>query len=56
VTAIQVARELRAETAGVSLVVDPANEPLMRWYRTLAFGFQRLAPNDPRELRLAMKL
>ena len=55
-SAIRTARELSLATAGPLLAVDPANAELMQWYLGLDFGLQRLAPNDPRILRLAMKL
>ncbi len=55
-SAIRTARDLSHATAGPVLAVDPANEVLMQWYLGLGFGFQRLAPNDPRILRLALKL
>jgi len=55
-SAIRTASELSQVTAGALLAVDPANESLMKWYLKLDFGFQRLASNDPRLLRLAMKL
>jgi hypothetical protein len=55
-TAIAQARALRDTTAGPLLVLDPKNEQLMHWYLGLDFGFNRLAPTDPRSLRLAMKL
>lgn len=55
-SAIRVARDLSHATAGPLLAVDPANADLMEWYLGLDFGFQRLAPNDPRMLRLAVKL
>lgn len=54
--AVQAARALRDDSAGVILAVDPKNESLMDWYLKLEFGFQRIAPNDPRVLRLVMKL
>ena len=55
-SAIARARALRDTTAGPLLVVDPKNEQLMHWYLGLNFGLNRLAPTDPRSLRLAMKL
>lgn len=55
-SAITTARMLSADSAGTLLAVDPANASLMDWYLTLDFGFHRLAPNDSRVLRLAMKL
>lgn len=55
-SAIAMARKYRRATAGSFLAVDPANAKLMQWYLGLDFGFRRLAPDDPRILRLAMKL
>ncbi|MCX5762344.1 MAG: hypothetical protein NTW72_12735 [Gemmatimonadetes bacterium] len=55
-SAIRTARDLSLATAGPLLAVDPAHVDLMQWYLGLGFGFQRLAPNDPRIFRLAMKL
>lgn len=55
-SAIRMAQTLSRATAGTLLAVDPANAQLMQWYLDLDFGFQRLAPNDARMLRLAMKL
>lgn len=55
-SAIQAARALSVASAGALLAVDPANARLMQWYLDLDFGFQRLAPHDPRLLRLALKL
>ena len=55
-SAIRTARDLSHATAGPLLAVDPANAELMQWYLELDFSFQRLAPNDPRILRLAVKL
>ena len=55
-SAIRTARDLSYATAGPLLAVDPANADLMQWYLGLGFGFQRLAPNDPRIFRLALKL
>lgn len=55
-TAVRTARQTREETAGVLLVVDPKNVPLMEWYMALDFGFQRLSPKDTKSLRLVMKL
>src|SRR3972149_10266843 len=47
-SAIRTARDLSYATAGPLLAVDPANADLMQWYLGLGFGFQRLAPTDPR--------
>jgi predicted GNAT family N-acyltransferase len=55
-SAIRMAQTLSRATAGTLLAVDPANAQLMQWYLDLDFGFRRLAPNDSRMLRLAMKL
>lgn len=55
-SAIRTVRDLSVATAGPLLAVDAANVELMRWYLALGFGFQRLAPSDPRILRLALKL
>lgn len=55
-SAIRTARDLSLAIAGPLLAVDPANVELMQWYLGLGFGFQRLAPNDPRIFRLALKL
>lgn len=55
-SAIRMAKELSHEWAGPLLAVDPANESLVQWYLNLDFGFHRLAPTDPRILRLALKL
>ena len=55
-SAIKIAKELRDATAGVFLAIDPANDSLTQWYLDLDFGFQRLAPNDLKILRLAMKI
>lgn len=54
--AVHAARALRDDSAGVILAVDPKNASLMDWYLMLDFGFQRIAPTDPRSLRLVMKL
>lgn len=55
-SAIVEAKALRDLGAGPLLVVDPKNDALLRWYLGLDFGFVRLAPNDPRLRRLALKL
>lgn len=54
--AIHAARALRDDSAGAILAVHPKNAALMDWYLKLDFGFQRLAPTDPRSLRLVLKL